>query len=300
MPNQPLGYCAIAVQLVGSMTLGLWIGPGFLDAQATPLEVEIRSRALAQGEVVEVVVRPAGPVASVSVSLDARSVAAHPVDAGAWSALVGLDLERAAGPAALVVTARRPDGSAVLERRTLAVSAKAFPTRRLTVDNAFVNPPASARPRIEQDARALEAVWASGAPERAWRAPFRAPVAESPTSAFGTRSIYNGQARSPHAGADFPSPAGTPVHAPSHGRVGLARNLYYSGGTVIIDHGAGLFSTFAHLSRLDVQAGGTVAAGAVIGRVGATGRVTGAHLHWAVRVSGARVDPMSLLSVLGR
>ena len=118
-------------------------------------------------------------------------------------------------------------------------------------------------------------------------------------SAFGTRSIFNGQARSPHGGADFPSPAKTPVHSPNRGRVVLAKDLYYTGGTVVVDHGLGLVSLFAHLSRIDVSEGDLVAHGQVVGLVGATGRVTGAHLHWTLRLGGARVDPLSLLAVLG-
>jgi murein DD-endopeptidase MepM/ murein hydrolase activator NlpD len=111
--------------------------------------------------------------------------------------------------------------------------------------------------------------------------------------------VFNGQSRGSHSGADFLSPAGTPVKAPNAGRVVLARDLYYTGNTVIIDHGLGLFSLLAHLSQIDVKAGDTVAAGDVIGKVGATGRVTGPHLHWTVRDNNARVDPLSLLYVLG-
>jgi murein DD-endopeptidase MepM/ murein hydrolase activator NlpD len=111
--------------------------------------------------------------------------------------------------------------------------------------------------------------------------------------------VFNGQRRSPHNGADFPAGTGTPVKAPNAGRIVAARDLYFSGQTVIIDHGTGLFSTLAHLSRIDVREGDSVEPGDVVGLVGATGRVTGPHLHWALRVSGARVDPMSALAVLG-
>ena len=97
------------------------------------------------------------------------------------------------------------------------------------------------------------------------------PVAEAANSAFGTRSVFNGQARSPHGGADFLSPAGTVVKAPAGGRVLLARDLYYTGGTIMIDHGAGLISLFAHLSAIDVKEAADVAAGTAIGKVGATG-----------------------------
>jgi murein DD-endopeptidase MepM/ murein hydrolase activator NlpD len=95
------------------------------------------------------------------------------------------------------------------------------------------------------------------------------------------------------------SKAGTPIRAPNAGRVAIARDLYFSGNTVVIDHGLGLFSTLAHLSEFEVKEGDRVTAGQVVGEVGATGRVTGPHLHWAVRASGARVDPLSLLALLG-
>ena len=103
-----------------------------------------------------------------------------------------------------------------------------------------------------------------------------------------------------HAAPDFLSPSGTPIHAPNAGRVAVARNLYFSGNTVVIDHGLGLFSLLAHMSAMDVREGDRVSAGQIVGRVGATGRVTGPHLHWAVRASGARVDPVGVLALLGK
>src|SRR5262249_400448 len=116
----------------------------------------------------------------------------------------------------------------------------------------------------------------------------------------GTRSIFNGQPRSPHGGADFLSPSGTPIHAPNAGRVALARDLYFSGNTVVIDHGLGLFSMLAHLSEIAVREGEDVAAGAIGGRVGAPGAGAGPALHWAVRVNDARVDPLAVLELLGQ
>jgi murein DD-endopeptidase MepM/ murein hydrolase activator NlpD len=172
-------------------------------------------------------------------------------------------------------------------------------TRTLTVDDAFVNPPASVQARIAEEAARLAKIWKESSPDRLWTEPFSPPVSESPNSAFGSRSVFNGEARSPHSGADFPSLAGAPVRSPNAGRVVLAGDLYFSGNTVILDHGLGLYSLFAHFSAIDVKEGDTVALGQTIGKVGATGRVTGPHLHWAIRLGGARVDPMSLLSVAG-
>jgi murein DD-endopeptidase MepM/ murein hydrolase activator NlpD len=111
-------------------------------------------------------------------------------------------------------------------------------------------------------------------------------------------TVLNGKPRGRHQGADFRAASGTPVVAPNAGRVVLAEDLYFSGNTVVIDHGLGMFSLLAHLSRIDVSAGRDVARDDVLGASGATGRVTGPHLHWALRMSEFSVDPLSLVAVL--
>ena len=146
----------------------------------------------------------------------------------------------------------------------------------------------------------LDAVWKAPVRERLWTTAFVPPVPGQANSAFGTRSIFNGKRRSAHGGADFVSPSGTPVRAPNAGHIVVARDLYFSGNTLVIDHGLGLFSTLAHLSAIDAREGDGVSAGQVVGRVGATGRVTGPHLHWAVRAGGARIDPLAVLALLGQ
>jgi murein DD-endopeptidase MepM/ murein hydrolase activator NlpD len=122
-------------------------------------------------------------------------------------------------------------------------------------------------------------------------------VPDRANSVFGSRSVFNGQPRSPHGGADFASPSGRLIRAPNGGRVVLAEDLYFTGQSVVIDHGLGLVSLFAHLSSIDVAPDTIVTAGDALGRVGATGRVTGPHLHWTVRLAGTRVDPQSLMDV---
>jgi murein DD-endopeptidase MepM/ murein hydrolase activator NlpD len=218
------------------------------------------------------------------------------IDEQRWRGLAGIDME--AKPAKYRVTAQVDPAAAppAQEAVDLEVLPKAFRTRRLKVNPAFVNPPESARARIAADAKLLAHTWTMSAPERLWSAGFSRPVPHEANSVFGVLSIYNGATRSRHGGTDFLSPAGAPVAAPAAGRVLLAQDLYFTGNTVILDHGLGLLSLFAHLSEIGVADGVAVAAGAVIGRVGATGRVTGPHLHWTVRLNGARVDPLSLLA----
>jgi murein DD-endopeptidase MepM/ murein hydrolase activator NlpD len=270
-----------------------------LATLALALVVVTHARALQPGELV--VVDIAAPAAADDVRVRAfdQDVSAFRLDAAHWRALVGIDLDVKPGAYALTATAGARGAEIDRARVELHVRAHRFPVRRLRVDEAFVNPPADAADRIAREARELEAIWQTRTPARLWTGAFVRPVPGPANSQFGTRSIFNGVPRNPHGGGDFLSPAGTPVRAPNAGRVVIAAPLYFSGNTVVIDHGLGCYSLLAHLSRIDVRTGQTVTAGEVVGLVGATGRVTGPHLHWAVRIAGARIDPVSVLSLLG-
>ena len=262
------------------------------------ISVSSESRSARSGDLVVLTITTLSPDAVPRVRAFNRTLLPFAVDATRWRVLVGIDLETAPGPHFVETeTGAPPD----IERATyrLVVTPRTFRTRTLTVDEAFVNPPASAQERIARETAELNALWAASSPAKLWAGPFVRPVEDPANSAFGTRSILNGQPRSPHSGADFNSAIGTPIKAPNAGRVVLAGDRYFTGNTVMVDHGLTLFSLFAHLSEMAVHEGDTVKAGEVIGKVGATGRVTGPHLHWSVRVNGARVDPLSLLSVLG-
>ena len=215
-----------------------------------------------------------------------------------WQGLVGIDLATTAGRYPVKLKGTTSDGSSVQQSYELQVEHKEFPTRRLTVDEKFVNPPGEMMPRIRRESKRVSQVFAGLNSEKIWEDSFLSPVPGAPTSGFGKRSILNGQPRSPHTGTDFDADEGTPAAAPNRGKVVLVSDLYYSGNTVILDHGQGLYSYFAHLSRFAVEEGQMVLPGDPIGLVGATGRVTGAHLHWTVRLNGTRVDPLSLIEAL--
>lgn len=260
-------------------------------AQPT-LTVTHVERSVRPGEVVLLTVDAPASVSQVRVHAFDRDWAAYRDSRGQFHALLGIDLDTRIGTYDASVTA----GTTHTTER-LVVTRRAFPTRRLTVNPDLVHPPADEQARVDREAQHLHEIWDHPAPQRLWTMPFERPVPDEANSAFGTRSIYNGEPRPPHTGADFLSPTGRPVKAPNAGRVVLADPQYFSGNTVIIDHGLGLFSILAHLSQIDVKVGDVVTAGQVIGKVGATGRVTGPHLHWGVRLNNARVDPLSLLYV---
>ena len=282
-----------------AITLALLAG----SAQAPPqniARVTTSARALQPGEVVQFTITTTRPASSVGLDVFDRAWPTFQVDATTWRALVGIDLDTPPRTYTAVVAEANGAGQPARVTRRLPIVAKSFGTRTLTVDDGFVNPPADVAARIEAESSRLAELWKREPTPRAWSEPFEVPVPEPANSAFGKRSVFNGQLRSSHTGADFPSAAGAVVLAPNPGTVVLAEHLYFSGNTVIVDHGLGMFSTFAHLSEIGVRAGDVVPLGQAIGKVGATGRVTGAHLHWAVRLNGARVDPLSLVWVTAK
>lgn len=243
-------------------------------------------------------VRASEPFASVRATVFGSTIRFFAVTAdGLWRGLVGIDLTADAGIHPVSLVATMADGSAIRRDYTLAVEPKEFPTRQLTVAPSFVNPPAEVLDRIQREAQRVAAIFRVSSDERLWSRGFLEPVPGDATSSFGRRSVFNGQPRSPHSGTDFRAAEGTLVRAPSGGRVVLTGDQYFSGQVVILDHGWGLYSYFAHLSSIDVTEGDIVSPGTVIGNVGATGRVTGPHLHWTVRLNEARVDPLSLMEL---
>ena len=264
--------------------------------EADDLTVSSAPRLVQPGSVVLMVVACRESPGRVVASALGKEVVFYPDPAGkTWRGLVGVDLESRPGEYVLIVRAIREGRPEVAVTHELRVTPKRFPTRRLRVARRYANPPESDFERIQQESERLGAIFQRVTPHR-WRGPFLMPVSDDHRSNFGARSIFNGQPRNPHAGIDFMSQEGTLVRAPNAGQIVLAEDLFFTGNTVVVDHGLGLYSLLAHLSRIDVKPGQAVQSGATLGLVGATGRVTGPHLHWAVRLNEARVDPISLIA----
>jgi Peptidase family M23 len=211
-----------------------------------------------------------------------------------WFALAGVDVESPIGPSTLHITAHTVAGPLDLTR-TIPILEAHYRTGTLTVPPKFVTPGPDEQKQIEADSQFKAKVFATSADRPLWQSNFRAPVAAQATDSFGTRRMFNGKLASTHKGADFRAAMGTPVHAANSGTVVIARPLYYEGNCVVIDHGLGLYTLYMHFSRIDVREGQKVKTGDALGLSGATGRVTGPHLHWAVRWQGAYLDPIKLL-----
>lgn len=211
-----------------------------------------------------------------------------------WIALAGVDLEADPGVSTMHLVANTNGGPLDLSR-TIDIHPAHYRTGKLTVEPRFVEPGPDEQKEIAADSDLKARIFASSAPEPLWHGSFRVPVHSPPTDSFGTRRMFNGKLASIHKGMDFRAPLGTVVRASNSGVVVLARHLYFEGNCVIIDHGLGLYTESMHFSRIDVHEGQQVETGDRIGLSGATGRVTGPHLHWAVRWQGAFLDPAKLL-----
>jgi hypothetical protein len=213
-----------------------------------------------------------------------------------WRALLGIDLEHQAGEYQLAIS-EKVEGKAESCNASIHVRQGKFATERLKVAPNFVEPNPEQLARAEEERKRLREIFATVTPEKLWHGPFRVPLDGVTTGGnFGRRRILNGQPGSPHSGVDFPAPTGTPVHAAQRGRVVLAEELYFSGNTVLVDHGLGVYTLYGHFSEIDVEPGNLVDTGTVLGKVGATGRVTGPHLHWGLTVNRARVNALQIVA----
>jgi len=214
-------------------------------------------------------------------------------------ALLGVDLEKAAGKYEFTVRGQLQGGQAISCRAMVEVKQGHFATENLTVKKQFVEPNPEQEARAAAETKRLREIYDRVTPERLWDGPFRAPLdGEFKGSNFGKRRVLNGHPGTPHGGVDFPAPTGTPVHAAQKGRVVLAEELFFSGNSVIVDHGLGIYTFYCHFSEIDTKVGDEVVAGTVLGKVGATGRVTGPHLHWGLTVERARVNALDVLRAL--
>jgi len=182
---------------------------------------------------------------------------------------------------------------------TFTVVDKAYTEQHLTITNkAMVDPPAETLQRIRRESVRQRSLYNSFNPALDLTAGFALPLIGTTTSLFGHRRFFNGQPRSPHSGLDIAADTGTPIKAAAKGVVTLADDLYFNGNTLFVDHGQGLITMYCHMSKLLVAEGDEVEQGQEIGLVGATGRVTGPHLHWSVSLNGNRVDPTTFMQAL--
>ena len=211
-----------------------------------------------------------------------------------WTALVGIALSATPGDASISVETAE-DGRRLVSYRVVP---KRYSEQRLKVAPGTVDLSPEDLARYERERAHQEGVMASFSQPlpQASMLRMRVPVPGRRSSSFGLRRVFNGQSRNPHSGMDIAAGTGTPVVAPLPGRVIDTGNYFFNGDTVWLDHGGGLLSMFCHLSAIDVRPGDVLKTSERLGAVGATGRVTGPHLHWGVMLNRAMVDPALFLA----
>ena len=190
---------------------------------------------------------------------------------------------------------KKPVASGQTATQSIGLYNKDRPVQQLTVDKKYVDPPAAQMERIKADRELVRKTLAQYSPERQWTLPFERPVSGDVSSLFGLKRVFNGQPRGLHRGLDLRGAEGTPILACADGKVALTGNLYFSGNVVYINHGEGVFTAYLHMSKVLVEKDQVVRKGDVIGLVGATGRVTGPHLHLSLLVQGVSVDPQPFI-----
>lgn len=267
-----------------------------LAALATPAAADARSSVRLQpgaarpGDAVLVTVRGTGD--EPSGTLGERDLRFLPI-AGGYQAISGVPVELP--PSALPLEVQLPGDEDEAIEGTLEVVAARFPERTLTVASKYLSPPPSVKKWIAEDKAAFARAFAQKLVPRQFEGNFEWPVRTGVTATYGDLRLFNGKKQSQHFGTDLDGRTGDPVYAANAGTVVLSRECYASGNTVLVYHGAGLYSAYFHLSKRGVKAGAKVGRGQELGRVGKTGRVTGPHLHWGVKVEGLWVDPESVL-----
>ena len=265
-----------------------------------PPEVTLDPSSVTNGHVIFVKITTRLEAAAIQLLFGDRYIplSETPVrDKGHYFALVGIPYYSKQGQAQLTL---KWSGTAGLAEQSVPfqiVSGK-YRSERLKVNAGKVSPSKADLQRIRKDREAVKAVYAGGHFNRLWTKPFEKPIKSTITSPFGSKRLFNGKTKSYHSGLDFRAAVGTPIYAANAGIVKLAQDLFFSGNIVIIDHGMGVFTNYAHLSRMDVSPEQYVERGQQIGLAGATGRVNGPHLHWGAKVSGVTVNPMELIERL--
>ena len=247
----------------------------------------LADRLTLQGEIIQGGLIRGATEPGANVALDERAVRVSPD--GAFVLGIGRDAKQA------VLRVRFPDGATI--ERPLAIAQRSYQVQRIDgLPQRQVTPPDEDLAQIRDERAAIGAARATDSASAAWRQHFIWPASGPISGVYGSQRILNGEPRRPHLGVDIAAPAGAPVVAPCDGVVVLARpGLYFNGAMVILDHGHGVTSSYSHLSAVNVREGEAVRQGAPIGAIGATGRVTGPHLHWGLSVFDVALDPALLV-----
>ncbi len=271
--------------------------PPLLYAKS-PAKVSFSSQNIKQGEVLLINVKASAAIRMVSGTMFNKPVHFyHNSKKNGYTALVGIDMDTKPDRYKLTLFIEDKEGKKANKRYRIRVKPANFGTQELTLPPDKVTLDEETLKKVEIEKEKIGKVWDIFTEDHLWDGNFIPPVAGEMSDDFGLRRIINGEQKSPHTGVDVGAPEGAPVQASNNGRAVFTDDQFFSGKTLIIDHGIGLFTMYFHLSEILVTEGAVVKKGDLIAKVGKTGRATGPHLHWGIRLNGARINPVSLVTL---
>ena len=275
-PNKPTGrpspFALSADQTVNGSTLWLEINTAHFNEPVTALKAQFQNQII--------------------------PLSVHPVEPGTkYFGLIAIPIASKPGRTHLTVEFTDSKGQ-YTQKVPFEITTGSYRTDVLTVEPGKVDLKKAALERVKREKKELKHIWKTASDYRFWDSGFQLPIQSDITSSFGNQRVFNGQLKGFHRGTDFRAAVGKPIMAANTGTVKLAEELFFSGNLVIIDHGTGVFSLYAHLSRIDVTAGQHIEKGQQIGLSGATGRVNGPHLHWGIKVNNTYVDPIQFMDAI--
>lgn len=278
-----------------SLSLFLTLEVVYADS---PIRIEVYPRTVKQGAVCLIRATVPGSPQSVEGLFQGKKVSMDLCNPdGIYDGLIGIDMSTPPGRYEIKVVGKLQSGKVFTRGLSMKVEKALFGVQRLSLPSDQVDLDPQTLERVHREDKKLKSIFEISQKERIWRGAFIRPIQGEISSPFGVKRIINGREKSPHTGIDLEAQEGTPVLACNSGVVVLVEDLFFSGNSVILDHGWDVYSMYFHLSESLVKEGERVSTGTTLGRVGSTGRSTKAHLHWGVRINGARVDPLSLLSL---
>lgn len=212
---------------------------------------------------------------------------------GTFEAVIGVPHNHKPGPSEVKVMVK-----GMVHSLPIKITDAKYPSENLKVSKRHTNPKKKDLEQIRSDIAEVGKIYSNITKQKYWKGPFILPVDSRVTSIYGTKRVFNGQMQSFHQGMDLKAPTGTPIHAAGGGVVVLAKSLFFTGNTVMIDHGYGVVTLYAHMSELKVKQGDHVDSGQLLGLSGMTGRANGPHLHWGVVINKVKVNPADFLKVI--
>jgi len=252
-----------------------------------------------QGGLDVVTITGDGPISAAVGSFNSRTVYLDPTSSNSvYTGLISAHLQTDPTDTRLRVEVEYADGTSEVFSRMISIVDGEYETQYLTLDSRWTSYDEETLARIQRENGIIGSLFKTETPEKLWTEPFIMPLTGRITGEFGLRRYINGEPRAPHSGIDISAVTGTPIVAANDGRVVLVMDMFFSGNSLFIDHGQGLYTMYFHLSEVLVEEGDDVNQGDTVALVGATGRVTGAHLHFGVRHTNNKVNPWDLVNAL--